>query len=150
MEQTFYNTCSGCWCVSPRFPSPESRPPLPVRNFKCEHSHTCPFLQKGVVSVKATSPPCGWGQQRLAEAQHQAFPLASILDLSRRPFQLQHAPKGLALDPVANTLPFSFSFCSCTLSQVFLRVLPTDLMHIRIYLHLRICFSGANLWQCDF
>lgn len=57
-------------------------------------------------------PSLRMGAAKTGRGREPGFPLASILDLSRRSFLLQRNPRGLAVTPVANALQFNFFLCS--------------------------------------
>ena len=59
-------------CVN-QIPSSESRLPIILSNFDCDHSDIRPPLKEGLASTEATS--CG--QPRPAENRHNAFSISS-------------------------------------------------------------------------
>lgn len=78
-------------------------------------------------------PSLRMGAAKTGRGRAPGFPLASILELSRRSFLLQRNPRGLAVWPLLLMhCSSTSSSAACTLSQVFLRVLPINLRHIYI------------------
>lgn len=103
------------------------------------------FLSAGESCLtKAIPLPMDEGSQHWQRWGTRAFTLASVLDLSKRPFQLQSTPCGRLWSLLLMCYSSISLSASRTLSQVvFPRVALLNVRHTQ--LHLRVHFSGVQV-----